>query len=132
MKDKPTILALYQEKERDNLTTRQICDKYELVYNTISKKFAEIAKEEMDNAIAKAKRMLAKSAPIAVGQLETLLNSNDERIQGDAAKAILDRTGLSPQAATINIQNVQAGQAVIVPLLAESDAALLQKLAGGE
>lgn len=108
------------------------CTKKEISYSYASKKFSEIDRiEDMEN-LAVARRRLARMSPQAAQRLGELTDSEDEGTKLKASTAILDRVGLNPQAATINIQNVNATQIQIPPMFAEENRDDLKQLLGGD
>jgi len=104
----------------------------EINYQYASKQFAEIARLEEQEDIASARRKLAKFAPKAVEAIGLLTDSEDENVKLKASTAIVDRVGLNPQSATINIQNTNATQVIIPAMFADSSRDDLKRMLDGE
>jgi hypothetical protein len=106
------------------------CEAKNLSYTTVSRNFAEMD----DYADMLVRQKLKRVAPSAVNRLADAMASDDHRIGIEASKAILDRSGHSPQAQLVSIQNnIQQNQAVVIPpMFAGVDADELKKAWGGE
>lgn len=128
----PSLWKEFKDRPDKALTQADWCILKGLSQTDTSKHFSVYRKEERERAIEEARQALATAAPVSVGVLRASLHSDDENLRQKAATAILDRAGLSPQAVTVQVQQVNAQQAVVVPLIAGKDADDLAKLIGGE
>lgn len=104
----------------------------EINYQYASKQFAEIARLEEQENLSIARNKLARFAPKAVETIGQLTDSEDENIKLKASTAIVDRVGLNPQSATINIQNTNATQVIIPAMFADSSRDDLKRMLDGE
>lgn len=140
-------------------TAREFCDQNALSYFTFSRKFArsarqispsikrriinEVKAELQSEYLSKAKAILSKASPDAAQTLvdgldaersmvvdKELISVTDPHAQSDNAIRILDRVGISPAVAQVNInqQNIQA--LVIPPLFASEEAQNLKTMMG--
>ena len=90
-----------------------------LSYTYTSKMFAKIDRTEEERLIQKAKRLLAKSAPVAAEKLINQMESEDEGIAHKAVVDLLDRTGISKHQPQITIQN--DNRTLVMPPLFKED-----------
>lgn len=115
------------------LTLRDYTTAQELPYYQASRTFTSYRRREQEEKIEEAREKLAKGAPVAAQTIVDALMSDDENVRLKAATANLDRVGLTPKTAEVNVLNVQAGQAVIAPIFADPDmAANLKAMLGGD
>ncbi len=91
-------------------------------YTNLSRKFAEIKREKEEQAISKARSILAKNAPDAANKIAKHIDSEDERISMDASKAVLDRVGLNVAGVNIHMSQTAVAGVVIPPVFAQSSA----------
>lgn len=111
---------------------QKIVNGKEINYQYASKQFAEIARLEEQENLSIARNKLARFAPKAVDTIGQLTDSEDENVKLKASTAIVDRVGLNPQSATINIQNTNATQVIIPAMFADSSRDDLKRMLDGE
>lgn len=111
---------LYDEFSKANAVLKDFCEDRALSYTYVSRRFAEIAREYEEARIAKARRLLAKGAPDAAQTIVDLSIDDDKAIKLKASADLLNRVGLSGQAAMITISNSNQASVVLVPLFESS------------
>jgi hypothetical protein len=126
--------AFYKAHQKSEMTLKDYCASVEVPYFLASRNMAAIKRRVEQEQIEKARHLLAKKAPAAAERLiEVLEQEEDSNIILKASTALLDRVGVTPKAAEVNILNVQAGQAVIAPLFSDPEmASNLKEMLGGE
>ncbi len=110
----------------------KIIDGKPLNYTYASKQFSEIARLEESEDVALARRKLARFAPNAAEKIGNLVDSEDENVALKASTAIVDRVGLNPQAAIINVQNTNAVGVIIPPMFSDDSRADLKEMLQGD
>lgn len=123
--------SLKKDFDKSNMLLRDFTSLKQISYSYASKKFSEMNAIENAELQAMTTRKLARLGPKAVDKIGQLLDSEDENVLTKVTFGIMDRTGNSPQAATINISNVNATQIQIPPMLASDNADDLRSMLGG-
>ena len=98
-------IALRKEREAFGGELKDFCQHKSISYTYTSKKFAAMDREEEETAIAKARRILAKAGPVTAQGLVELTASTDLTIRLKAIDNLLNKIGLSPQVAAVQINN---------------------------
>lgn len=107
------------EKKDNTLTLERWCGEQKLAYTNTSKHFSELRKLRIEKYLAKTREILTEAAPQTATNLVRISNLQDdgkETIAAKAAIAVLDRVGLSPQVAQVQV--IQSNQQnLIAPVL---------------
>lgn len=133
-KGKPSLKELFKERESLTTTDADFFARHGITEHesALQKAFAKLRREADAREIERAKHLLAKAAPLASETKIELLNCDDPSVRLRAADAIHGPLGITAAAAAINVQQVNAQQAIVVPLVAGEDAEAFAKFLGGE
>lgn len=116
--------ALHKEYALSGMNRLDFATLKGIPYTNLSRQLHKIDVELEARYREQTKIALLQGAPgAAQGLVDASNNTNDPALQQRAQIAILDRIGFTPQAASINVMNVNAGQAVIAPMFANPELA---------
>ena len=109
---------LKAEFDLQDETLETWCASKKLSYTYTSRLFAKIERDEQELSINRAKRILAKSAPIAANKLIEHIDAEDQGISLKASVELLNRVGINGYAPQVNITNNNTVN-MIAPLFKE-------------
>ena len=103
-----------------------------LNYTLASREFSALKKERAKTYIEAAQGKLAEGSFAAANRLVSLADSEDENVAVKASVAVLDRVGISPAVAQVNVTQQVQNNLVLPPMFLGSAQADVTRLLSGE